>query len=88
MTETRADDDLLVFRLLAIIAGGIYAGLPHPDDRRPPKSVVDEQLMEHLRGAFRRHRPDVDVSEDVDLGRAIEALAVSFRDRAQPEDWR
>ena len=88
MTETRADDDLLVFRLLASIAGGIYAGLPHPDDRRPPRRVVDEQLMENLRGAFRRHRPDVDVTEDVELGRAIEALAVSFRDRLQPQDRR
>ena len=88
MTEARANDDLLVFGLLASIAAGIYAGLPHPDDRRPPESVVDEQLLEHLRGAFRRHRPSVDVSEDVALGRAIEALAVSFRDRAQPRDWR
>ena len=88
MSETRTDDDLLVFRLLASIAGGIYAGLPHPEDRRPPKRVVSEQLMDHLRGAFLRHRPDVDVSEDVELARAIEALAGSFRDRAEPQDWR
>lgn len=64
-------DSMLVYGLLAGIAGAIYAGVPHAEDRRPrsdDSAQIQEQLMEHLRRAFHQHRPAVDVSDDVALG--------------------
>lgn len=80
--------DMLMYRLLSGMAGAIYASEPDPLDRRPPSNEeVWRQLMENLRGAFSQHRAEVDVSSDVALGRAIETLAIGFRDQEQPDGW-
>lgn len=76
--EARDDGDLARV-LLNTLTAAIYARVPHPEDRGfvlSEKAWV-EGLLQNLRRAWGERRPDVDVSEDVELGRAIERLVWS-----------
>lgn len=66
-------DDQLVTGLLNIVSAHVYSRIPHPEPR--PDEGWPEAFCNDLRHVFSKHRPDVDVTEDVALGRAIEALA-------------
>jgi hypothetical protein len=62
-------DSRLTHGLLSAVAATIFAG------------ALDPQLTEMLRETLRTRMPAVDVSDDVALGRAMEDLAIRFRDQ-------
>jgi hypothetical protein len=73
-------DAYLVRSLLNMAAANVYSRVPHPKPR--PDEGWPDHFLNDLRRAFGKHRPDVDVTEDVDLGRAIEELTrYWFRDQ-------
>jgi hypothetical protein len=85
--EIKADETderrlLLAHGLLSCIAARVFSGIPVEDDRREP--ARDAELIDMLRRTFRQRSPHVDVSDDRALGRAIEDLAITFHDEAQP----
>jgi hypothetical protein len=64
-----SSDSRLTHGLLSAVASALFAG------------ALDAQLTEMLRETFRTRMPAVDVSDDVALGRAVENLAIRFRDQ-------
>lgn len=77
-----SDDNLLLtYGLLSCLAAKILSGIPVEGDKRLPSR--DAELIDMLRQTFRERNPAVDVSDDKALGRAIEDLAIEFRDQAQ-----
>ena len=75
------DHFLLTYGLLSCVAAKIFSGIPVEGDKRLPSR--DAELIDMLRRTFRERNPAVDVSDDKALGRAIEDLAIEFRDQAQ-----
>ena len=64
-----SSDSRLTHGLLSAVGSALFAG------------ALDAQLTEMLRETFRTRMPAVDISDDVALGRAIEDLAIRFRDQ-------
>lgn len=63
---------VLAHGLASDVAATIFAG------------KLDPRLMEMLRRTFRSRSFELDVSDDIALGGAIEDLAMKFSDQAQP----
>lgn len=68
VSET-SSDSRLAHGLLSAVASALFAG------------TLDVQLTEMLREAFRTRMPAAYVTDDVALGRAVEDLAIRFRDQ-------